>query len=61
MKFQEFLIFDPRVSLISAENSELGFLQLFEGDIQLTSVIISFKGLFLEVISPTKPISSSLA
>jgi hypothetical protein len=50
-----------RVSLISTETSELGFLQFLEGALQLTSVLLSLKGLLLAVISPTKPKSASLA
>jgi hypothetical protein len=64
MKLQAFSIFDPRVSrvsLISAEILVLGFLQLIEGALQLTSVLSYFKGLFLVVTSPTKPKSASLA
>jgi hypothetical protein len=48
------------VSLISIEISELGFLQLFEGSLQLTRVILSFKGLLFVVIIPKKPKSASL-
>jgi hypothetical protein len=36
-------------------------LQLIEGALQLTSVLLSFKGLLLAVISPTQPKVASLA
>jgi hypothetical protein len=43
VKFREFFIFGPRVSQFSAENSDLGFLHLIEGDFQRTSVLLTFK------------------
>jgi hypothetical protein len=51
----------PRVSLISAEISVLGFMKLIEGSLQLTTIFLSLKDLFFAVISPTKPKISSLA
>jgi hypothetical protein len=46
LHFREFWIFGPRVSRVSqfsAENYDLGFLQLIEGAFQLTSVLMTFK------------------
>jgi hypothetical protein len=46
VQFWEFWIFGPKVSRVSqfsAENSDLGFLQLIEGDFQLTGVLMTFK------------------
>jgi hypothetical protein len=63
-KFSIILNFWPRVSRVSLnseEISELGFPQLIERDIQLTNVLLYFKGLLLEFISPTKPKSASLS
>jgi hypothetical protein len=47
--------------LISIEISVLGFLQLIEGALHLTSLLLYFKGLLLVVISPTKHKITSLA
>jgi hypothetical protein len=44
--FELFDFFGPRVSRVSqfsTELSELGFLQLIEGALQLTNVLLSFK------------------